>query len=50
MTEFRFDRAAVNGVELHYAACGADDAPLFLFLHGFPEYWAGWKDVMPHFG
>ncbi len=49
MLDFRFDRAAVNGVELHYAACGDRDAPLMLFLHGFPEYWAGWKDVMPHF-
>ena len=21
-----------------------------LFLHGFPEYWAAWEDVIPHFG
>ncbi len=49
MGNFRFDRASVNGIELHYAACGDSDAPLMLFLHGFPEYWAGWQDVMPHF-
>jgi pimeloyl-ACP methyl ester carboxylesterase len=48
MPEFRFDRAAVNDIELHYAACGDPQAPLILFLHGFPEYWAGWKDVMAH--
>lgn len=49
MEDFRFDRAAVNGIELHYACCGDREAPLMLFLHGFPEFWAGWKDVMPYF-
>ena len=49
MQPIRFDRAGVNGIELHYAACGDPDTPLFVFLHGFPEYWAAWKDVMPHF-
>lgn len=47
--EFQFATASVNGVDLHYATCGDSNAPLMLFLHGFPEYWAGWKDVMPHF-
>lgn len=45
---FRFDFAEVNGISLHYAACGEPHAPLILFLHGFPEYWAAWADVMPH--
>lgn len=46
---FEFDTARLGDIELHYASCGARDAPLFLFLHGFPEYWVAWKAVMPHF-
>lgn len=38
-----------NGIRLHYAACGERGRPLLLFLHGFPEYWAAWEDVMPLF-
>lgn len=45
----RFDRAEVNGQSLHYAAMGEADRPLMLFLHGFPEYWVAWAEVMPAF-
>jgi len=38
----------VNGVRLHYARSGA--GPLMLFLHGFPEFWRGWKKPLEHFG
>ncbi len=34
-------------IELHYAAMGDPAKPLLLCLHGFPEYWAAWADVMP---
>ena len=34
-------------VRLHYAAMGDPDAPLLLCLHGFPEYWGAWRNVMP---
>lgn len=34
-------------VDLHYAAMGDPADPLLLCLHGFPEYWAAWADVMP---
>ncbi|MFZ1909231.1 MAG: alpha/beta hydrolase [Burkholderiales bacterium] len=40
--------AEVNGVRLHYARCG--EGPLMLFLHGFPEFWRGWKKPLEHFG
>ncbi len=32
---------------LHYAALGRADAPALICLHGFPEYWAGFRDIMP---
>jgi pimeloyl-ACP methyl ester carboxylesterase len=39
--------AEVNGVHLHYVEQG--EGPLFLFLHGFPEFWYGWKALLPEF-
>lgn len=42
--------ADVNGVRLHYARAGEDKSKLILFVHGFPEFWYAWKDVLPEFG
>jgi len=39
--------AKVNGVKLHYVEQGK--GPLILFLHGFPEFWYEWKDLLPDF-
>jgi epoxide hydrolase 4 len=39
-----------DGIRLHYASCGEPGAPLILFLHGFPEYWGAWEDLLPRFG
>jgi pimeloyl-ACP methyl ester carboxylesterase len=36
-----------HGIRLHYASCGERGRPLLLFLHGFPEYWGAWEDVLP---
>jgi pimeloyl-ACP methyl ester carboxylesterase len=36
-----------NGIRLHYASSGLRGAPLVLFMHGFPEYWGAWQDVLP---
>ena len=38
----------LNGVRLHYAAIG--QGPLILFLHGFPEFWYEWRNLLPEFG
>ena len=38
-----------DGIRLHCAEAGTPGAPLMLFLHGFPEFWAAWKDVLPAF-
>jgi epoxide hydrolase 4 len=32
-----------TGVRLHYVHAGAPAAPLVLLLHGFPEFWYGWR-------
>ncbi len=32
-----------NGITLHVAVAGAEDGPLVMLLHGFPEFWYGWK-------
>lgn len=37
----RFVRA--NGVTFHVAEAGPEDAPLVIFLHGFPDYFASWR-------
>lgn len=42
----RFASITTNGIKLNFAAAGPDDAPLIICLHGFPEYWAAWREVM----
>jgi pimeloyl-ACP methyl ester carboxylesterase len=37
----------LNGVKLHYVEQGK--GPLIVFLHGFPEFWYEWKDLVPEF-
>ncbi|HET6971350.1 MAG TPA: alpha/beta hydrolase [Phenylobacterium sp.] len=37
-------RVAVNGIELNIAEAGPADGPLVVLLHGFPEFWFGWRE------
>ncbi len=32
-----------NGITLHVATTGPEDGPLVILLHGFPEFWYGWR-------
>jgi pimeloyl-ACP methyl ester carboxylesterase len=32
-----------SGVKLHAVAAGPRDGPVILLLHGFPEFWYGWR-------
>ena len=32
-----------NGIKLHTARAGLDQGPLVILLHGFPEFWFGWR-------
>lgn len=43
--------AEVNGIRLHYVEEGKDnEAPLMLFVHGFPEFWYCWREQLAEFG
>ena len=43
IADLRFSHRTSNGVTLHVAEAGpADGSPTFL-LHGFPEFWFGWR-------
>lgn len=36
-------RLPTNGIALHAVAAGPRDGPLAILLHGFPEFWYGWR-------
>jgi len=44
--ELRSSRRTVNGIDLHVVAAGEESAPLVVLLHGFPEFWYGWRRVI----
>ena len=43
--ELREGYAQVGDVKLHYVEAG--DGPLIVLLHGFPEFWFGWRKQIP---
>lgn len=44
-----FARVPTNGIQLNVAQAGPADGPLLIFLHGFPEFWYGWRKQIEHF-
>ena len=38
-----------DGIRLHARTCGPEDAPVLLFVHGFPEYWGAWRKQLAAF-
>src|SRR5205823_4819799 len=34
---------ATNGIHLHAVEAGPEGGPLLILLHGFPEFWYGWR-------
>lgn len=45
---FEHKYADVNNIRLHYVTVGK--GKLIMFLHGFPEFWYGWKNQLMEFG
>jgi epoxide hydrolase 4 len=45
----RFSRVATNGIHLHIAEAGSTDGDLLFLLHGFPEFWYGWRNHIGRF-
>ncbi|SDR42377.1 alpha/beta fold hydrolase [Natronobacterium texcoconense] len=37
---------SVNGLQLHARVAGDPDDPLVVLLHGFPEFWYGWHEMI----
>ena len=41
----RHGQADLSGVRLHYVEAG--EGPLVVLLHGFPDFWYGWRHQIP---
>jgi pimeloyl-ACP methyl ester carboxylesterase len=41
------DQIAINGIRLHVVQAGPLDGPPVILLHGFPEFWYGWRQQIP---
>ena len=41
-------RISVNGINLHVVQDGPRAGQLVILLHGFPEFWYGWRRQIPH--
>ncbi len=46
-TQFSHHYADANGVRLHYVMGGAANGPLVVLLHGWPQTWYTWRNIMP---
>ena len=41
--ELEHHMVATNGIQLHVVQAGPVAGPLVILLHGFPEFWYGWR-------
>ncbi len=48
MNPYEHHTIPTNGVNLHVVQAGPEDGPLVILLHGFPEFWYGWKKQMDY--
>ncbi len=46
---YRHVHIATNGITLHAVEAGPQTGPLLVFLHGFPEFWYGWRAQIEFF-
>lgn len=45
--EWDHQYAEVNGITVHYVQAGTNKAAPILLLHGFPQSWLIWRDLIP---
>ncbi|RKD73609.1 pimeloyl-ACP methyl ester carboxylesterase [Sinobaca qinghaiensis] len=45
--EWDHQYAEVNGITVHYVQAGTNTAKPVLLLHGFPQSWLIWRDLIP---
>jgi len=45
---YEHDYIQTNKINLHVIQAGPKDGPLVILLHGFPEFWYGWKHQIPY--
>ena len=42
-SNIEFKHIETNGITLHVAVTGPEDGELVILLHGFPDFWYGWR-------
>lgn len=51
-TKYKFNDNYTHGaddIKIHYVSLGEKGQPLMLFIHGFPDFWYTWSDLMKSF-
>jgi pimeloyl-ACP methyl ester carboxylesterase len=47
MDDVHFATVVTSGLRLRVAQAGPSSGPLVILLHGFPEFWYGWRKQIP---
>ena len=47
MDGISFTSVETTGIRLNVAQAGPANGPLVILLHGFPEFWYGWRKQIP---